>query len=147
MSHSDEILASFLLGAFVSWVVSYFVYTKEKRIKDKIHNSISHLSRYNGLTEEQRRRTLYLDISIDECVVKYRWAEAMSIDRKKIDKMEIIDPATLAAEAFICTKILGLTDYHALYTIARSVVRNARADELPKILHEVVGEIAEWQSR
>ena len=130
-------------GTAAGSAVTYWNMTREKRIVSGVRRSMERYAKFHDLTEEQRRRTqkrggptsqeeLVSDKEISEY---YEWGKQR---RRAHARLEIsVNPTSLAAEAIICEKLLGLSRDHADRVFHHATVKGAKADDdFKKILHE-----------
>jgi hypothetical protein len=122
----------FVVGAAIGSIVTYWIATREKRIR----KNICHLGVYHELTTTQYHQTLYPDstrkIASDQEVLKvYYWAVyAKRHSLAGQNMLKKISPTLLAAETIICQKLLGLTSEDAASALNKS---RKSFDELRKL--------------
>ncbi len=142
--YAGEIYA-FALGAALSWLITYFYLTREKRIIAEIKSNLETLGEYHDLNKQQRLRMLPplfgggtgIPLASDEQILSiYGWAIRIQ-ENSKIPKKQI-SPTILAAEIIICEELLGLTYFHAV----RALLRTKNLNELQQNLHDVTAEIS-----
>jgi hypothetical protein len=109
--YAEEIYV-FALGAAISWLATYFILTREKRMISRIKSELQSLAGYHNLTQHQYGRTLppllggaTLPLASDEKILTtYGWAVRI---REKSGSLKQLSPTILAAEVIICEQLWG----------------------------------------
>jgi hypothetical protein len=135
----DSEIYAFILGAGLSWAVTYFSLTREKRLIDNIKRNVDQLGGYHGLSPGRYMKTIYPTglASDEEILAAHSWAlQTLQVRTSPPIKLS---PTVLAAEVIICEKLLGLTAVHAI----RVLMRTKDCRDLEKNLRDVTAELAD----
>ena len=120
---------TFLIGAAVGSIVTYYYLMREKRIIFNVRRDIDHLGNFHDLTPVQYRQTIYPNtIASDQRILElHRWAQQAKKSGVKLD------PTRLAAEAIICEELLGLSSFDAVKALLAAKSLNNLRSLRPKV--------------
>jgi hypothetical protein len=130
---TESLINSFLLGAAVGSIITYWIVTREKRLISRIRDNIHFLADLHELTPAQRRKAGPLldfsEIATDKEILEfYRWGhELVKGKGPKGAEIDKLDPISIAAEGIIFDKLLELPRVLAV-PVVLTMKRKGRAD-------------------
>jgi hypothetical protein len=98
---------TFLLGAVIGSIITYRIFTREKRAVSNVRGDLERLAMYHELTKGQYARLLDSQLVTDQKILSmYDWGRDV-IKRVSRQQRRRLSPIAIACEAIICEKLLG----------------------------------------
>jgi hypothetical protein len=150
-------LNAFACGMAAGWLVAYLSLTHERRTVKGVRKAVVELADYHDLNSAQSRLLRHRDLATDDEVREvYRWVRKIPLNdtnrpwfvsrevwrwvRTLVIGLPIAQhPRIMAAEVLLCTKVLGLTEFHA----TRALVRSKTLSDVKQALAAVTAQIEE----
>jgi hypothetical protein len=155
MRHFADQLEAFACAMAAGWLVTYLNPTHERRTVKGVRKAVVELADYHDLNSAQSRLLRGRDLATDEEVREaYRWVRRIPLNdtnrpwfvsremwrwaRTLVIGLPIAQhPRIMAAEVLLCTKVLGLTEFHA----TRALVRSNTLGDVKQALAAVTAQI------
>jgi hypothetical protein len=148
-------LNAFVWGVAAGWLVTYLSLTHERRTVKSVRKKVDELAFFHDLTPAQSHRLNYEDWATDKEV----WRTFCRVRSDLVHGPRVLgdpgrsgwetglpfaeDPTFLTAEIVLCTKVLGLTEAHAWWTLSKIKTRG----DIKQTLAAVTAEIEEEHRR